>query len=67
MREGIAASAAVSGRKIAHDIAPRRPGDPSVLVASSRKAREQLGWSPAHTSLEPIIESALRWHQAQRF
>jgi len=67
VREVIAAAAAVSGRPIAHAIEPRRPGDPSVLVASSTKAREQLGWRPVHTRLEPIIESALRWHQAQRF
>jgi len=67
VREVIAAAAAVSGRPIAHAIEPRRPGDPSVLVASSAKARGQLGWKPVHTRLEPIIESALRWHQAQRF
>ena len=67
VREVIAAAAAVSGRPIAHAIEPRRPGDPSVLVASSAKARGQLGWKPVHTRLEPIIESALYWHQGQRF
>ncbi len=67
VREVIAAAAAVSGRPIAHAIEPRRPGDPSVLVASSAKARGQLGWKPVHTRLEPIIESALHWHRAQRF
>ena len=67
VREVIAAAAAVSGRPIAHAIEPRRPGDPSVLVASSAKARGQLGWKPVHTRLEPIIESALHWHQGQRF
>ena len=67
VREVIAAAEAVSGRKIDHAIEPRRPGDPSVLVASSAKAREQLGWTPVYTTLEPIIDSALRWHQAQAF
>ena len=67
VREVIAAAEAVSGRKIDHAIEPRRPGDPSVLVASSAKAREQLGWAPVYTTLEPIIDSALRWHQAQAF
>ena len=67
VREVIAAAAAVSGRPIAHAIEPRRPGDPSVLVASSAKARGQLGWKPVHTRLEPIIESALHWHQGKRF
>jgi UDP-glucose 4-epimerase len=67
VHEVIAAAEAVSGRKIDHAIEPRRAGDPSVLVASSAKAREQLGWTPVYTTLEPIIDSALRWHQAQAF
>jgi len=67
VREVIAAAEAVGGRKIEHAIEPRRPGDPSVLVASSAKAREQLGWTPVYTTLVPIIDSALRWHQAQAF
>jgi UDP-glucose 4-epimerase len=48
-------------------VEPRRDGDPSVLVASSTKARSELGWAPVHTTLEPIIASALRWHEAQPF
>lgn len=67
VREVIAAASAVSGSPIAHAIEPRRPGDPSVLVATSAKARELLGWTPVHATLEPIIESALRWHRAPRF
>ena len=67
VREVIAAASAVSGCRIAHAIEPRRPGDPSVLVASSAKAREVLGWEPVHAALEPIIESALRWHRAQPY
>jgi len=41
--------------------APRRPGDPAVLVASARRAREHLGWAPLYPGLEPIIESAWSW------
>jgi UDP-glucose 4-epimerase len=67
VREVIAAASAVSGREIGYAVEPRRPGDPSVLVASSAKAREELGWAPVHTALEPIIDSALRWHQAQAY
>jgi len=67
VREVIAAAEAVSGQRIDHAIEPRRPGDPSVLVASSTKARELLGWEPIYTTLEPIIDSALRWHRAQAF
>jgi len=41
--------------------APRRAGDPAVLVASAQHARERLGWTPQHQGLEPIIESAWSW------
>ena len=40
---------------------PRRRGDPVVLVASSKLAREELGWKPEFPELESIIESAWKW------
>jgi UDP-glucose 4-epimerase len=43
---------------------PRRPGDPSRLVADDRKARQLLDWQPSQTGLEKIIESAWNWHTA---
>ncbi|MBM3845508.1 MAG: UDP-glucose 4-epimerase GalE [Verrucomicrobia bacterium] len=54
----------VTGKKIETRMLPRRPGDPPRLVASSARARAELGWRPRHTSLEKIIESAWRWHQS---
>lgn len=65
VREVIAAASAVTGRAVPWEMAPRRAGDPAVLVASSRRAKAELGWSPAWTGLEAIIESAWRWHRAQ--
>lgn len=53
----------VSGRPVPFKMAPRRRGDPAILVASSARARSLLGWKPAHASLEEIIESAWRWHR----
>lgn len=41
--------------------APRRPGDPPVLVASSTRIKKELGWKPTY-SLEDIVRSAWRWH-----
>ncbi|QOY62007.1 UDP-glucose 4-epimerase GalE [Lysobacter sp. H21R4] len=67
VREVIDAAKAATGREIRYEVAPRRPGDPAVLVASSEKARRELGWVPAHTDLAPIIESAWRWHQTQSY
>jgi UDP-glucose 4-epimerase len=67
VHEVIAAAGRVTGREIPHSMAPRRPGDPAVLVASSDKARRDLGWLPEYTTLDPIIESAWRWHQAPAY
>lgn len=65
VREVIATAAEVSGKPVAFEVAPRRDGDPASLVASSEKARAQLGWAPRWTELGPIIESAWRWHRDQ--
>jgi UDP-glucose 4-epimerase len=54
----------VTGRPIPVRNAPRREGDPAVLVASSAKIRAEIGWEPRFPDLEPIIDSAWLWHQA---
>ncbi|MEZ4651933.1 MAG: UDP-glucose 4-epimerase GalE [Candidatus Eisenbacteria bacterium] len=54
----------VSGRRVPWEPAERRPGDPPRLVASSERARKDLGWSPKRDSLDEIIASALRWSDA---
>jgi len=41
----------------------RRPGDPAVLVGSSRAAKDILGWAPKYYELPVIIESAWAWHK----
>jgi UDP-glucose 4-epimerase len=53
--------AAVAQREIPVRRAPRREGDPAVLVASSERIRQDLGWRPRRQRLEDIIESAWRW------
>jgi len=53
----------LSGREIASVDAPRRPGDPARLVASSKKIREELGWAPNFPELETIVASAWKWHK----
>jgi UDP-glucose 4-epimerase len=53
----------VTGKPIPTVVAPRRPGDPAVLVASSEKIRRELGWAPRLSSLQSIVETAWTWKQ----
>lgn len=62
--EVVAAVEAASGRNVPLTIADRRDGDPAVLVADTEKAKQELGFSPLHSDLNNIVETALRWHQA---
>lgn len=53
----------ITGRKMPCAKAPRRAGDPAVLVASSDKISKELGWSPQFSSLDAIIRTAWEWKQ----
>jgi UDP-glucose 4-epimerase len=64
VREVIDACRKITGHKIPEKIAPRRPGDPPELIADSRLARKLLDWSPKYETVESIVETAWRWHQA---
>lgn len=61
VKEVIEAARKVTGHPIPTVIAPRRAGDPARLVASSEKAKVELGWKPQYPSLEEMIGSAWRW------
>jgi UDP-glucose 4-epimerase len=61
--EVIEAARRVTGQPIAVKLEPRRPGDPSRLVADAAKARAVLGWQPEYPDLETILRSAWDWHQ----
>jgi UDP-glucose 4-epimerase len=63
VREVIEACRAVTGHPIPAVTAPRRAGDPAVLVASSAQAAERLGWTPSRTDLNRIVGDA--WAFAQ--
>lgn len=64
VREVVAAARRVTGRHVETVERPRRPGDPPELVAAVRRAATVLGWHASHSSLEEILSSAWRWHQA---
>jgi UDP-glucose 4-epimerase len=63
VREVIETVRKISGREIASADSPRRTGDPARLVASSKKIREELGWTPEFPDLETIVETAWKWHK----
>ena len=64
VKEVIETARRVTGREIKQEIAARRAGDPAVLIASSERAIEELGWKPEFNTLEKIIETAWKWHSA---
>jgi UDP-glucose 4-epimerase len=47
-------------------MAPRRPGDPAELVASSAKAKAELGWTPEKTDLRDIVADAWTFFRSVR-
>ena len=47
-----------TGRKVPHEIGPRRPGDPATLVANSDKLKRMLGWKPSLPELKDIVATA---------
>jgi UDP-glucose 4-epimerase len=63
VREVIESVGRVTGRAIAVEECPRRPGDPAVLVASSERIKDELGWKPQYAELDQIVASAWEWHQ----
>jgi UDP-glucose 4-epimerase len=63
VREVIEIAQEVTGKEIRTRMGPRRAGDPAVLVASSAKIKEELGWSPAFQDLRKIVGSAWVWLQ----
>ncbi|WP_036575947.1 UDP-glucose 4-epimerase GalE [Oceanobacillus picturae] len=53
----------VTNNPIPAEVKERRAGDPAILIASSEKAKDMLGWEPQFNSLEKIINDAWRWHK----
>ena len=47
----------VTGRKVNYDFAPRRAGDPSIVIATNDLAKELLGWEPKYTDIDEIIRT----------
>lgn len=63
VRQVIETARAVTKREIPAQDSPRRPGDAPILIGSSEKARQILGWQPQYSDLATIIAHAWQWHQ----
>ena len=61
VREVIETARRITRHEIPAIEAPRRPGDSAVLVASSEKIQQTLGWKPQHSELDTIVASAWEW------
>ena len=66
VKEIIENAGEITGKKIKNVIGPRRHGDPAVLIADNKKAKEILGWFPKY-GLKEIISSAWEWHKNQKY
>ena len=53
------------GKKLNFKFTKRREGDPPILIASSEKAKNELGWIPKYPNLEEIVQHAFKWHIKQ--
>ena len=61
--EIIEAAKKATSRDIPTVIGGRRSGDPAVLISSSKKAREKLGWNPKFDNIEKMLKDAWNWHR----
>ncbi len=59
--EVLAAVEKVTGKPVPYEIAPRRDGDPPLLVADSGSLQRDLGWNPRYSDITTIVETAWRW------
>jgi UDP-glucose 4-epimerase len=66
VKELIDSAREITGKEIKAVIGERRAGDPAVLVADNKKAKEVLGWNPKY-GLNEIISSAWKWHKNQKY
>ncbi|MCC6000485.1 MAG: UDP-glucose 4-epimerase GalE [Pararhodobacter sp.] len=62
VQEVINHARAATGRKVPHRFGPRRSGDAACLVSGSKRALDELGWEPRHSSLKRMIADAWAWH-----
>jgi UDP-glucose 4-epimerase len=63
VREVVAEMEKITGHRLPVKEAPRRPGDPAVLIADPTRLKSALNWRPKYEDLQAIIRSALDWER----
>ncbi|OJF15735.1 UDP-glucose 4-epimerase GalE [Couchioplanes caeruleus] len=63
-RQVVEVAREVTGAALDFEVAPRRDGDPATLVASSERARDELGWIPEKATLQDMIGDAWQFYRA---
>ena len=63
VRQVLESAQRVTGRPVPVEYGPRRSGDPAALYANATKIRQELGWQPRHTEIDPIVATAWNWHK----
>lgn len=63
VKEVIETARKITGKEIKEVEVERRPGDPPILIGSSKKAMKILKWKPKYHDLSKIVETAWKWHQ----
>jgi UDP-glucose 4-epimerase len=67
VKQVIDTARSVTGKEVPFEECPRRAGDPAVLIGSSDRARQILGWNPQYADLTTIVKHAWNWHQRRHF
>jgi len=65
VKEIVEAARRITGQPIPADYAPRRAGDPAVLVASAKFAYEKLGWKAEHSDVDTLVQST--WNAYNKY
>ncbi|CAB4241862.1 GalE UDP-glucose 4-epimerase [uncultured Caudovirales phage] len=57
----------VTGKTVLIHNGPKREGDPAMLVASSYKAKQHLGWTADNSSIDNIVRTAWAWYNSAQY
>lgn len=63
----IEATREVTNEDIPLIVTNKRQGDPAILVASSKKAKEILKWNPIYSNIKEMIKDAYNWEKKRKY